>query len=166
MALSNAERQRRHYERQKEAAKKAACATDRFTTQTFNQYLPHDGNYDSEVLFPLEWAGINPDAVPSFANDDDPGFDLESEQLNRGSIGRAERMVSMLLDAASGMASVINRYKRHELNNKLAELERAGLYDPFLRSEADAQRQEIQSQLLRLEKDVRWTLREWKVKGA
>lgn len=169
MALSNAERQRRHYERRKAAARArsdAAELTRPFLRQPFFAYLHFDSNWeDAEIA--LRMAGIEP---PEFGDDSGPNFpsDLDGLELPThltDSIGRAELAVECLLDAATTLAGIINSYKRKELNDTLLELEQTGLHDLFIRSKADTDTFRIRKILGRLDKQVRWTLPEWKVKG-
>ncbi len=82
-----------------------------------------------------------------------------------GSIGRAEVMVDYLLDAAVELADVISRYKKVALKVRRAEIEAADLSDP------DKRREELDAitRIARIEevldKNVRRTLPQWKVKG-
>lgn len=170
MALSNAERQRRHYERRKAAARaksEAAEMTRPFLRQPFFAFLHFDSNWsDAEIA--LRMAGIEP---PEFDDDTGPDFpsDLDGLELPThltDSIGRAELTVECLLDAATTLAGIINRYKRKELNDMLQDLEQTELHDPFIRSKTEADSFRIRKILDRLDKQVRWTLPEWKVKGG
>lgn len=163
MALSNAERQRRHYERRKAAAKVTSDAnelTRPFLGQPFYAFVESDSNWD-QVEIPLRLAGIEP---PSFDSDSGPIFAPGLEGLDlpmhlTDSVGRAELMVECLLDAASALAASINRYKRAELTKALANSRSAGGKAAGL---ADTDR--LEGLLQRLDKRVRWTLPEWKVK--
>ncbi|ASP68312.1 hypothetical protein [Sinorhizobium meliloti] len=162
MAKSAAEYQRAYRERKAEQAKLAGDPSDQIADRRFFEYVSDDGNYQ-EVLNYLEWAGINPDAVPHFDTDDDPEHDPENDGPYRGSIGRAERMVGMLLDAASELAAIINRYKRKEISDQIEEIETSDLSDPDARKQALADIVRLQKMLDQLEKRVRWTLPQWKV---
>lgn len=164
MAKSAAEYQRAYRERKAEQAKLAGDPTDKIASRRFHEYLPDDGNWQ-EVLTYLEWAGINPDAVPRFDTDDDPEHDPENDGPNRGSIGRAERMVGMLLDAATELAAIVNRYKRKEISDQIQEIETSDLSDPDARKQALADVVRLQKMLDQLEKRVRWSLPQWKVTG-
>lgn len=169
MALSPAEKQRRYRERKKEALKAAPDQTQSFLTTPFNEFIANDpvgwDNWD-QVKTCLEWAGINPDGMPSFNADDDPehlGEDIDGPV--RGSIGRAERMVGLFMDAASHLASAINAYKRHELDRAIAEIEASDLSDPETRKHALKEIVRLNKLRDRLAKQVRWSFPEWKVKG-
>lgn len=169
MALSPAEKQRRYRERKKEALKAAPDQTQSFLTTPFNEFIGNDpvgSDLWNEVRTSLEWAGINPDGIPSFDADDDPEH---SEELGdgpvRGSIGRAERMVGSFLDAASHLADAINAYKRRELDRAIVEIEASDLSDPATRKHALKEIVRLNKLRDRLAKQVRWSFPEWKVKG-
>ncbi|MDX0834004.1 hypothetical protein GOD82_29755 [Sinorhizobium medicae] len=164
MAKTAAEYQRAYRERKAEQAKLAGDPTDKIADQRFFEYLPDDGNYE-EVLNYLEWTGIDREKLPRFDNDDDPEHDPENDGPYRGSIGRAERMVGMLLDAASELAAIINRYKRKEISDQIQEIETCDLSDPDARRQALADIVRLQKMLDQLDKQVRWSLPQWKVTG-
>lgn len=164
MALTPAEKQRRYRERIKNKQRLAADPSDDFTKVPFNEYLPEDGNW-REVLTYLEWAGINPDAAPDFETDTDPDCQEDDDGPNRGSIGRAERMVESLIDAAGEMASIINRYKRKEIADRIHDIETSDLSAPDTRKQALADIVRLKKILDQLDKQVRWTFPQWKVTG-
>ena len=114
----------------------------------------------------LEWAGVDPRGIPTFEADDDPEH---SEQLGdgptRGSIGRAERMVGCFLDAASELASTINKYKKREIDRAIAEIETSDLSDPSTRKHALKEVVRLNKLRDRLSKQVRWTIPQWELKG-
>lgn len=125
MALSPAEKQKNYRERKKEAEKTAEDVVSNFLKEPFYEWLSrHDGNFTEDVCYPLEWAGFEP---PDFSNDDDPRFAeiFGPDEPDGGTIGRAERMVSYLLDASRGLARLVNEYKVDEINARLGELENA-----------------------------------------
>ena len=165
MALTPAEKQRRYRERLKKRERAAPEVTTDFLRRPFSEYVAaHEHEYQ-DVWYPLEWAGIRPDAIPFFESDDDPDHDPTSDGPNRGSIGRAERMVGMLLDAAASLAGMINRYKREQIAAAIAELEAGDLTDPAIKKQALADLVRLNKIRDRLDKQVRWPLPEWKVKG-
>jgi hypothetical protein len=83
-----------------------------------------------------------------------------------GSIGRAESMVDNLLAAASGIAMVINHYKKEELRKRIAEIEESDLSESGVRKKvlADIVRLKTMMDLLQ-DKMVRVSLYQWKIKG-
>ena len=165
MALTPAEKQRRYRERLKAKEKTAPEVTSDFLQRPFSDYVAAHENEYQDVWYPLEWAGIRADAIPFFEADDDPDHDPNSDGPNRGSIGRAERMVGMLLDAAIGLAGMINRYKREQIDAAITQLEAGDLTNPAIRKQALADIVRLRRINDRLNKDVRRTLPEWKVKG-
>ena len=76
--------------------------------------------------------------------------------------GRAEVTIGCLIDAATTLAGVVNRYNQQEIKNRLAELE-----DPDRTDRATALKEAVKLNkiLSRLEKQVRWTFPQWKVTG-
>ncbi|WP_306043411.1 hypothetical protein [Mameliella sp. MMSF_3552] len=90
----------------------------------------------------------------------------EMFQGARGSIGRAENMIDNLLFAAVELALVVNRFKKEELQARLREIENADLADPAARKAALADVAHISAVLAELDKNVRWTLPKWRVKGV
>ena len=165
MAMTPLERKRRSLARKAERARLAGDPSDAIVAVKFYQYLSQDGNWESEVLYHLEWAGIKTDALPVFENDDDPDHDPANDGPYRGSIGRAERMVGMFLDAASGLAAIINRYKRQEIDQAIARIEASDLADPATKKKALKEIVRLNKIRDQLDKQVRRTIPQWKVKG-
>lgn len=165
MALTPAEKQKRYRERLKEKAANAPEATARYLKQPFFEFLAGDGNWN-EVLTYLEWAGINPDAVPTFETDDDPEHDAEHDGPYRGSIGRAERLIGAFLDAATELAGIVNRYKCEQIDRAIGELERSDLADASKRKQALDQIVRLTKMREHLDKQVRRSLPQWEVKGV
>lgn len=163
MAMTPLERKRLSLERKAERQRLAGDPTDKIAGRKFYEFLA-DANW-SNVATGLEWAGINPDHIPIFDTDEDPGHDpqLDGDEPSRGSIGRAERMVGNLLDAASELARLINRYKREEIDRAIADLEAGDLADPAARKEALAQIVRLTKLRDQLEKQIRITLPQWRV---
>jgi hypothetical protein len=158
MKKTSAQYQREYRQRLKDRAKFATDPTDAITKRPFSEGDPW------EVLdWYLETAGI---AIPDYAaaGDSDPEW-KEEDGPNRGSIGRAERIVGLLLDAASALAGQINQYKTDEINARIAELEKADLSDPDVRKQALADIVTLTKIRDQLQKQVRWTLPQWKVRG-
>jgi hypothetical protein len=165
MALTPAQKQKRYRERLKAREKKAPELTTDFLKQPFNEYLASTHGWE-DVWYPLDWAGIGPDALPAFDSDDDPEHDPEADGPYRGSIGRAERLVGAFLDAATGLATIINRYKREQIEAAIARLEATDVADRRKRKQAIADIVRLNKIRDRLDKQVRWPLPEWKVKGS
>ncbi|MBM2323030.1 MULTISPECIES: hypothetical protein [Marivita] len=172
MALSAKERKQKQLERERQAMARMKDATYPFLKTPFYKHLEKDGNWSSvELCFGL--LGIEPpvfedDRGPEefadsacFATDEDL---IEAFQSSEKSIGRAEVMVGVLLDAAMELANIINTYKSEELKKCREELERSDLSEPERRREA----LETSAQLARLQdeldKNVRRTFKTWTVK--
>lgn len=178
MALSNAERQRRHYQRQKEKKRAGLKQTEALefkeVAQTpFFEYFQEVTCGFSDFTLCFDLAGIEP---PNIKDDTDPKSlygeierDFAEEPENSpyvkggGSLARGELMVGCLIDAAWQMASMLNSYKRNEINNRIAELEASDLSDADERKKALNDMVQLKSMLDQLEKEVRWSFPQWKV---
>ena len=74
-------------------------------------------------------------------------------------------MVGCLIDAASQLADIINKYKRKEISDRMQEVEASDLSDPDVRKKALADMVRLQKMTEHLDKQVRWTFPQWKVTG-
>jgi hypothetical protein len=161
MAQTQAEIQKRYRERLKAEKAKAPDETDVFLQRPFFQFLAEQGKWLDDANVALTEVGITP---PTFNDDSDPYWQ-ENGDKDRGSIGRAERMVGAFLDSAVALASDINRYKREEITRAITKLEQSDLSDPTVRTKALVEIVRLTKLRDRLDKQVRWSLPEWKVKG-
>lgn len=176
MVNANAEAQRRWRERKKQKRqddlkRPARPQSESPFQQPFFEALENDGNF-IDVEMCLDIAGIEP---VTFEDDSGPkSFTGQIEQLARdsgeepylgvgNSLGRAEVIVGSLIDAAAELASIVNKYKRREIKKRIAEVEASDLTDPVLRKDAMAQIVRLNKLLDQLDKQVRWTFRQWKV---
>jgi hypothetical protein len=162
MVKTAAEYQRAYRERLKEKEKHQAATSDEAFQMPFNEFMEDHWN---DVTTYLEWMGVKD--IPDYAadGDADPDRNPETDGPDRGSLGRAERMVGFYLDAASTLAGWINRYKLNEINARIADLEVADLSDPEAKKRALAAIVRLTNYRDQLAKQVRWTLPQWKVKG-
>jgi ribosomal protein S15P/S13E len=168
VAKSNRERIKAYRERQKAKRKAATDSGSDDFRRSFSEWLSsNDANW-SEFEIPLDIAGIQP---PNFSDDRDPAsatdaIDPESyEHVRKASIGRAEVMIECLLEAARALADHVNAYKRDELSARIEELDRADLSNPSTKKIALADIVRLTKARDRLEKQVRFTLPEWKVQS-
>lgn len=172
MALSAKERKQAQLARQRQAQARKVDATYPYLKTPFFQRLENDGNWSSvELCFDL--LGIDPpvfedDRGPEdfaseacFSTDEDR---VEAFQSSEKSIGRAEVMVDMLLDAAMELSHIINRYKQDELRKRRDELEGSDLSEPNRRGDALEAAAEIAKLQEELQKNVRRTFPVWRVK--
>ena len=176
MANPNAEAQRRWRERKKQkrldALKLPGTQRDeRLYRRPFFEAFQDDGNA-SNVDISLDCAGIEPVAF-----EDDGGPKSFSGQIEQGasesgqvayegatnSLGRAEVMVGCLIDAAAELAGIINTYKRKEIRTRIAEIEQSDLTDPVERKAALAQIVRLNRLMDQIDKQVRWTFKQWKI---
>ncbi len=168
MALSNSERIKAYRERQKAKRKAATDAGSDDLRRPFSEWLSLNDENWSEFEIPLDVAGIEP---PDFSDDRDPAsaadaIDPETyDQVRKASIGRAEVMINSLLEAARALAEHVNAYKRDELSARIEELDRADLSNPATKKTALADMVRLTKARDRLDKQVRYTLPEWKVSG-
>ncbi|ESY66309.1 MULTISPECIES: hypothetical protein [Mesorhizobium] len=161
MAKTAAEYQRAYRERKAELAKQAGDPTDKISKLPFSDYVTTDGNWPvvEEVL---DCVGVTP---PAFDADDDKQWREEWGEPYRASIGRAERMVGAFLDAASGLADAIARYKRKEIDRVIADLEASDMNVPAAKKKALAEIVRLNRIRDQLDKQVRWSLSQWKTTG-
>ena len=172
MALSAKERKQKQLEREQHARARMRDATYPYLKTPFFEHLERDGNWSSvELCFDL--LGIDPpvfddDRGPEdFANDACFSTDeerVEAFQCSEKSIGRAEVMVDMLQDAAMELSSIINRFKKSELQKRREELEKSDLSEPNRRVDAFETAGEIAKLQDELSKNVRRTSPVWRVK--
>jgi hypothetical protein len=164
MAMTDAEKKRAQRERQEAAKRKSADSSYPYLKQPFSEYPGLDGNY-SNVEIALGLIGV---VAPEIEDERDPdAFALDEVVAGvenpfpgaKGAIGRAEVMIECYLDAAMELASIVNTYKRSEVNARLQELEQmenAG-------AEAIAEGVKLNKILDALEKNVRRQIPNWKV---
>ncbi|WP_336802168.1 hypothetical protein [Kaistia sp. MMO-174] len=177
MALTALQRKQRQIERQREQERLQPDSTYPFLQEPFFEWLKRTegyGDWDSGT-FHLDASRIT---IPGFDDDSGPcSADGEVELVWKdspeeshyagfeGSIGRAECLVDDLLAAASSFALVINSYKREKLKARIAEIEQADLSDLAVKKGALADIVRLQKMLDQLDKQVRRTFPQWKVKG-
>lgn len=177
MVLTSGERVKRWRERQKAerdaVALKAKAKLDADFGDGFGQFFEDHGEKTSfgEVL---SLAGFE---EPSFSDDQGPevfalndvfvpDHDDPNEPRSPGSLGRAELMVACFTDAAQSLAKIINDYKKKEIEARIAEVEASDLSDAATRKAAMAEIVRLNKVLDQLEKQVRYTLPQWKIKGV
>lgn len=111
----------------------------------------------------LEWCGdVLGEAWWDFSNDRglQPLTDhaLVEEDLSNASnsLGRAEVILSTLIDAAGQLSIAVNEYKRREITGRLKEIDEK---DPINFGEVDR----LKRMLYQLNRQVRWPFSQWKV---
>lgn len=175
MANPNAEAQRRWRERQKQKRLDTLKQPDaRHDSSPFRkpffEAFQDDGNATS-VDIALDCAGIEPVLFEDDRGPKSSTGQIEQMAEERGeeaylgadnSLGRAEVMVGCLIDAAAELASIINAYKRNEIRLRIAEIEQADLSDPVARKVALAQIVRLNKLMDQLDRQVRWTFKQWK----
>lgn len=170
MAKSNAERLREFKARKKEQEKIASLTLDDVFKRPFFETLPKDFADDSAFSDNFEFIGV---PMPAFNDDlgiehhtlysDDSAAELF--QLNRRSLGRAEMIVTALIEAAQDLAGHVADYKRREIKARLAEIEASDLSDADTKKTALKDAARLNKMLDQLDKQVRWTFPQWKVTG-
>lgn len=176
MANANADAQRKWRERQKQkrldGLKIASIISDaNLFRQPFFEAYENAGNAQN-VEVSLDCAGIAPvefldDRGPkSFSGQIEQGAAENGEEAYRGasnSLERAEVVVGCLIDAAAELGSIINSYKRKEIIQRIAEIEASDLADPAERKAALTQVVRLNKLMDQLDKQVRWTFKQWKI---
>jgi hypothetical protein len=174
MALTPKERAQRWRDRQKELRvdadrQKRQEETQAIYKRPFFEYVSENGNWSSFEL-PLELAGF---VAPSFDDDRGPmafanedaiaGVDDPFTGADR-SIGRAEVMIGCLIDAASELAGIVNRYKILEIEKRLSENEGVVLSGAAESKSALADMVRLSKMLDRLGKEARRTFPQWEAR--
>lgn len=170
MALSNAEKVRRYRERQKEREKQASLTLSGVFKRPFFETLPEDYHLRSDFSDNFEFMGL---PTPEFKDDRGPEAytdyspEIAGDQFaeNPGSLGRAELMVTALIEAAQDLAWHVADYKRQEIKARLAEIEASDLSEPEVKKTALKEAARLNKMLDQIDKQVRWTFPQWKVTG-
>lgn len=170
MAKTPAERQRAYLERKKEEETIASLALDDVFKTPFFEWLPDHFADESDFADNFELIG-----VPAPAFKDDLGIEHHTfyspdsaknfVELNMRSLGRAEVIVTALIEAAQDLAAHVADYKRGEIRARLAEIEAADLSEPEAKKAALKEASRLNKMLDQLEKQVRYTFPQWKVTG-
>jgi hypothetical protein len=175
MASANAEAQRRWRERQKQKRQEElklpdAKAEAKLFQRPFFEALHESPNWTNvEISFDcmgLEAPQFDDDSGPkSFTGMIEQGFLEAGEEPFRGatnSLARAEVIAGNLIDAAVELIGIINTYKRKEIQQRIAEIEKSDLTDPAVRKAALAQIVRLSKLLDQLGKQIRWPFKQWK----
>lgn len=170
MAKSNAERLREFKARKKEQEKIASLTLSGVFKRPFFETLPKDYDLDSAFADNFEFMGI---PTPEFKDDRGPEAhtdyspEIAGSQFieNPRSLGRAEVMVTALIEAAQDLAWHVADYKRKEIKARLAEIEASDLSEPAAKKAALKEAARLNKMLDQLSKQVRHTFPQWKVTG-
>ena len=167
MTLTPAEKQRRYRQRQKQEGRKASFAMADVFRKPFFEI-----DVDSDFELPLAIAGIE---APTFDDDRGPkdfvlngaidGVESPFLSIAQGSLGRAELIIGCLADAATELATQVNKYKRSEIKDRIAEIEARDLSDPETKKAAFKDVTRLNKMLDQLDKQVRWTFPAWEITG-
>ena len=171
MAMTPAERKQKQIERDRAALREMPDSTYPFLTIPFYQWI-EDTDWEG-AEHDINAAGMN---MPVLQDDGGPeSFDGEVERGAsedwhpyagyQGSIGRAESIVDYMLSALSQMTVAINSYKAEQIGARIAELERSDLSDPEAKKQALADIVRLTKMRDHLDKTVRVSLPQWKIKG-
>lgn len=172
MAMTALERKQKQIERDRAALRELPDSTYPYLAQPFHSWLP--GSDWEAAEHDINAAGMN---MPLITDDSGPrSFDGEVERAEsrdwrpyvgyQGSIGQAESMVDYLLAAISQMTVAINAYKTQQIDDRIAELQRSDLSDNEIRKVALNELVRLTKIKEHLEKTVRVSLPQWKVKGV
>ena len=172
MALTPKERKQRQLARDHEARRRLPDSTAPYQSLPFHVWAEDDPN-DSEFIIPWELMGFE---APKFDNDKGPsefsihpfGNQADHDETFAGfdgSVGRAELMAEMLIEAGRALASSVNTFKKQELQKRFAALEQEDLSDPERRKKALSESAHIARLQDELAKKVRYTMPQWIIKG-
>ncbi|SFZ83458.1 hypothetical protein SAMN02983003_1655 [Devosia enhydra] len=169
MAKTSTERSRELRAKRKAAQRAAPDLTTNYLRRTFFEAA---AGRLRELDFYWNSMGVE---GPAFDDDRCPrSYDGAVEQIgsdvweaySRDSLGRAESIVSLLLDTASELAHAINEYKLDEISARIAEIEKADLSLPEVKARALSDIVTLQAIKERLEgKSFRRSFAEFSVKG-
>lgn len=167
MALTPAEKQKAYRDRKRQDKRDQADVARQLLKTPFSDWIHSDGCY-SEFLTPFELIGLNPPLFDDERGPEEfmiPGASEEDDPFPgaKGAVGRAEVIVGYLLDAALSLADALNRYKREEIEERLAELENSDDADTATVIKEAVRLNNILDQL---NKQVRTNFPKWKVTGV
>lgn len=174
MAKTATERSRELRARRKEAEKVAPDLSHDFIKTPFFEALERDGNWMNVLLsfdlMGMEWPSFDDDSGPKsrygMVEDDGEAMGFDAHAGARNSLGRAENMVSLLLDAATELAAIINRHKLEEIDARIAEIEVADLSETAAKAKALEDIVTLKAIKARLDgKTFRRSFAEFSVKG-
>lgn len=177
MVLTNAEKVKAHRERKRVAGelgqkKPQAHLLGEIFKAPFFEYGQNALESESFDQF-FDMIGLE---APDFVDDSgpqsregvlefssDPDWRLWPEDAR--SLDRAEVMVGQLLDAASALARVVNAFKTQEIDARIAEIQPNDLAEPETKKAAIKKIVLLTKLRGQLEKDIRWPIKQWQVKG-
>lgn len=173
MALSAAERKRLQIERERQRARQQTDLIQDLPRPSLGDWLESSDLAGEVQHLALCYDGMNR-AAPDLSVDTDPvslsGHFVyptteEGDPSYRGALGRAELEVELLLEAARTLATLLNRYKRAVIDERIAAIEAEDLQDPATRRERLAEIVILNKALERLEKSVRTDVPQWQLRG-
>jgi len=172
MALTNSERQRKFREKKKEVERSApdeASLAQEIAPMSFSAFLKGYEDWESgkhnELMFIGETLDSIGQAFPDLEVDKDPEWRPEWSVENKGSLGRAERMVDGWIDCAKTLSELINQFKVERVNRALEILSASDMSDPERRKQVLAKIVKLEKVKERLQKEVRHSFRVTSVKG-
>jgi hypothetical protein len=166
MALTPAEKQKAYRDRLKGKRKAEPELTAAFLSGRFSDFLNNDRAAEQDISFideTLDSVGL--DYKVPLTDDCDPDWREDWGTPNRGSLGRAERMVDALIDSAKALSEIINRYKAQEIDAALKKVGASKHPNWAARKKALVDFSRLSSIRTRLNKEVRHAFLVSTVKG-
>jgi hypothetical protein len=172
MARSAAERKREQVQRERERAKSTDDLVYGLPRTAFGTWL-EDHDDGRLVHLAICYDGMNR-LPPRFDVESDPvsitgGFEFptkeDGELSYRGSLGRAELEVELLVDAAKTLAAMINAYKRDMIESRIRQIEMNELDDREARADRLKEIVLLNQAIEKLGKSVRAELPQWQLRG-
>lgn len=175
MAKASKERVRDYRQRRQQELAELPDSTYPFLEESFRVWLERTeaGGDWGAAMYHLDAAGLEDILI-----EDENGPRSASGQVEKGrtetydpyagyagSIGQAECAIDNLIAAAHTMGMVLCDYKKEKIRERLSKIERADLTDPTVRKNAMAETVKLNKILETLEKQIRITFYQWKVKG-
>jgi len=176
MALTPAEKQKAYRERKKAEAEVAQTKGKDIAVslyrKPFSQWAENDANIGEcdmyMALAGMEFPGFDDErdaqdyVIDLEAFGDIDIFGADHVEDAKGAIGRAELIISCMLDTVVTLANSVNEYKRSEIQARIKELEQSTEID---RAAAMKQAVKLNKILNQLDKPVRRPFPQWKVTG-
>ena len=138
MAKTGSERQREYSERKRKRIAEGDDLTSRVATSgDFARFMTNDDEAQLLRSFMAETLDSFGMSAPDLTIDEDPNWlpEWDGFSSQNGSLGRAERMASGLIDCGQQLAEIVNRFKLIAIDKELARLS-ANLTDPAARERA------------------------------
>ena len=173
MALTAAERKRLQIQRERARATKQADLVYDLPRVQLGDWLEQNDQDGAIQHLHICYDGMNR-LPPDFTEETDPTSKTGAfvfptneggEPSYRGSLGRAELEVELLVEAAKTLAQLLNDYKRSVVMERIAQIETLELDDVASRGALLSEIVMLNKALERLDRSVRADIPQWQLRG-